>query len=172
MVFIVTGKQGEGKTTLIRNVVSQLILNGILVSGFYAEGSWLNDVRDQFTITDFRSNDTKVLCVSENRDFWLKYGRFFFDPIIIEWGELFLDPAFNKASQLYVIDEIGKFELEGKVWNHAFKLLLRKNKNILISVRDRLVDNVVQHFSLHSYFIFHVSEPVDDISTKIQEMLK
>lgn len=171
MVFIVTGKQGEGKTTLLRMLVDQLKAGQIAVSGFYAEGTWKNDQRSGFSLNDIQSGLAKVLCQTGKKKSWLQYGRFYFDPSVIRWGEELLKKGLAGQADLFVIDEIGKFELEGRVWSPVFKKLIEQKKKVLVTVRETLVAEFIDGFSIDTYQLIRVGEPVEKITDRILDFL-
>jgi nucleoside-triphosphatase len=149
-IFFITGQQGEGKTTMLIRIVDQLVQEGVPVSGFVAEGEWHEDVRKAFRMRDLGSGKSRLLCSTE----WVagseRLGRFYFVNEAVRFGnELLKRPSGGKV---IVIDEVGKFELEGKVWAERFaELVSRQDCVLLISVRDQFVDEIVGKFGINDF---------------------
>ncbi len=88
-------------------------------------------------------------------------GRFFFSNEAFEQGsEALLRDAF--AMDFLVVDEIGKLEMkQQKGWEKAFQHLLnvwRAGKvkgQIIVVVRDFLLDDFLQHYKPESYTVIH-----------------
>ncbi len=152
-IFIISGKQGEGKTTLLMQVTALLKKQQIALSGFAAKGYWKNGQRDAFDLTDLQSGKTIPLCT---RNINNKHG-FIFRMDALQYGSLLLKPSHSKNKILFVIDEVGKMELKGEVWFLALHDLLKKGNNpILITVRDQFVEQIVKKFGLTNSKIFQL----------------
>lgn len=153
-VFIITGHQGEGKTTFLKQVLPELNQSGIKTAGFYAEGRWENDLRTAFEIVDIRGSGQRLLCCDKKSPGSEKIGRFYFDPSAIRWGESILNGAKQEGGCLFVLDEIGKFELTGKVWYSVFFDLLAEKRPVLITVRKEILESLIQYFLIRNPFVF------------------
>ena len=106
-VLIITGDQGEGKTTRLEQVIYQLKQKKCKLSGFIAPGRWVDDKRTGFDIVDINLGRRQLLCQDEYDEKYNKIGRFYFNPEAIKFGEQLLQ--FNKIheSEIVIIDEIG-----------------------------------------------------------------
>lgn len=156
-VFIITGNQGEGKTTFLKGILSELKQAGIKTAGFYAEGKWKDNVRVKFDIVDIQSNHQRLLCCDEVTQGFEKVGRFYFNPETIRWGEDIITKAKSLERCVFVIDEIGKFELNRKVWYSLFYDLLQQNLPLLITVRKEILEQVIQFFSITNPVVFELN---------------
>lgn len=171
MVFIISGRQGGGKTTTLTKVVGLLVKEGVDVRGFLAPGEWDNDLRTAFFIEDIQSANQKLLCKNMDEEGFEKHGRFYFDPETIAFGEQLVIKA--KPGDLLVIDEIGRFEMKGNVWSNLVQKSIEKSRNpLLITVRDEFVSEVVQHFQFVKPTVFNTDEAINLISEKIILRLK
>jgi nucleoside-triphosphatase THEP1 len=60
-----------------------------------------------------------------------------------------LEIDYLKNVDLIIIDEIGPFEMKGRGWAEAFSKILKElDQPLLISVREKLVDTVIEHWNL------------------------
>jgi len=58
-----------------------------------------------------------------------------------------------------IIDEVGLLELQGRGWHDSISELLEKSSNhILITVRDKFVDEVKKKWNLSDAIIFNVPD--------------
>ncbi len=170
-VFIISGAQGQGKTNkLIATVhLLQSRLPGIF--GFYAPGEWENGLRQAFRIVDIRSGRQQLLCNREGRTDSFN-GSFVFYPAALQQGKQILHTGIQHHGTLAVIDEIGRYELKGKVWHDSLVLLLQKNVPLLITVRDNLAEQIISHFQIVRPVIFSANEPADKIVGTILQKIE
>lgn len=153
------GGQGEGKTTLVTEVVRLLQKEKIKVGGFVAPGNWKKGVRSGFDLLNISDHYTIPLCQDEPRNGYLQNGRFWFNPKAIQAGERILDACRVDETKVIVLDEVGKFELEGKVWHDALReILAANNKAILLTVRKKLIQDVIRQFKIHHYTLYSTTD--------------
>lgn len=176
-IYIITGKQGSGKSTLIREVVSGLRKKGITVGGILAEGTWHNNQRDRFELVNIRTNERINYLQRQPRAGWERIRHFYLNPEGQKFGEQALTTDRLKDAGLIVIDEIGPFELRGKGWALAIQKIFGKlNIPVLISVRESLVDEIIDKWHLNVDRIFKADKTssaqiVTDISISFSPKL-
>lgn len=167
-VFIITGQQGEGKTTKLMEVVEKLKQQQLNICGFVAPGYWEGDLRAGFDIVDVNSGMKMILCQNEPNENFLKVGRFYFNPEAIKFGESLLQPESKNLDSLAIIDEIGIFELKGKLWANPFIKLLETSQNkILITTRDKFLDGIIENFKLTNIHVFDLDQSLESMLEKI-----
>jgi len=123
-VYIIAGDRGEGKTTLTIDIIRCLQQQDVKVAGFVAQGYWKGDVRSHFELVDIESGRIFTLCSREPQDGWPLYGPFYFNPEALEAGNRIMEKAMVNPPGLFVADELGKFELEGFIWDQGVKKLM------------------------------------------------
>ncbi len=166
-VFIITGKQGEGKTSLLKQVIVLLTKHNISLSGFYAKGYWDNNKRAAFDLININTNKAFPLCRKKENS---NYG-YIFNNKTIETGYKILKPYVS--THLYIIDEIGKYEIDEKIWYIAIKEILKINNSyLLITVRKPLLNDVIKKFGFTKPDIFSISTPAKHISNTIEKYIK
>ena len=169
-VFIISGTQGEGKTTLLKKVLGLLQKNGKTFAGFVAEGTWENNKRTAFTLVNVQSGESIPFCTATAKDNWLKEGRFYFNRDAIARGEKWLMESTVSQSEYVVIDEIGIFELNNKIWHPAFQNLLKHNNSqLIITVRKSIIDRIIQKYRLKNVEVFSVENTAEEIVERISE---
>jgi nucleoside-triphosphatase THEP1 len=171
-VYIITGGQGTGKTSFLVCLIKELHRKRVKVGGFVAEGLWKEDKRFGFNligITDFASIS---LCTKDPNPFHIKLGNYYFNPDAIKIGNEILQHD-QRNAEIIIVDEIGIFELQEKLWFNSFQQLLAScSKPLIISVRDKIVDEVIKKFALQHVQVFGVKDHVPDIIDTILAGLK
>lgn len=169
-VFILSGEQGEGKTTKLENLFELLVALKISVKGFTAPGKWDNNTRSCFYIKDLLGGKLSLLCQNQPSSDFIKIGRFYFDPETIMLGENIILNA--GSNDLIVIDEIGLFETKGYVWGPILHKLIERNTNpLVVVVRSKFINQVLSHFSISNYHIFDLKTDVNTMAEEISNFL-
>ncbi len=168
---MITGGQGEGKTTLFRKVCGLLLNSQVSLSGFYAKGEWDGERRSRFFICDLNSDASRLLCQSTPDASFEKHGRFYFSKDAIQFGHSLLTP--ETPLSVCAMDEIGRFELDGFVWAERFSELLSiEGQQLLITVRDEYADEVIQKFDISECSIYACTADPEDVAREIIEWLQ
>lgn len=172
-IFIISGGQGAGKTAKLWRIVRRLDQLNFRLAGFVAEGYWDGNLRSGFDLVNIDNKDRKVLCRNEFAEKYTQIGRFYFNPEAINYGKNLLNIRKNQEMDLLVIDEIGRFELQGKLWAELFmKLIQDSNNNLIITARYIFVDEIISNFGLNRVVIFDLNDQDEDIIEQISGMLK
>ncbi len=125
-VVIVSGKQGEGKTTQCLKLAEEAVKEGRKIGGFIAPGKWKDGLRYSFELLDLRTKKLYDLASRDQIDGWEKVGSFYFNPETIKIGENILREHLKDSEWLFV-DEIGKFDVQGRVWGPIMKEILAQS---------------------------------------------
>jgi nucleoside-triphosphatase THEP1 len=148
-IFIITGKIGSGKTTFLKKLISGLQEHSLSVSGFLAMKSSIKKSGWNYNLSFIDTGESIPLLSGEQVQGWIKTGNFYFNPEAIDRGNRILNDAQIFRKDLVVVDEIGIFELEGKIWSDSISLLVKKPVNIMIwVVRDTLVEKVIKKWGI------------------------
>ncbi len=127
------------------------------VFGFYAIGEWENGWRSRFRIVDIQTGADYPLC-NRQHSADAAGGQFIFTSETVKQGEEIIASGVRRKGALAVIDEIGRFELKGKVWYSAFHNLIKKNFPVLITVRENQLEIIIAKFNLDRPLIFKLNE--------------
>lgn len=128
-VFLLTGRPGTGKTTLIKKTLSLLILQA---GGFYTEELRVAGIRKGFKIVTLDGSEA----VLSHCDFKteIRIGKYGVDLQALEGvGVASVNQAIADA-ELIVIDEIGKMELLSPKFREAVLKSLDSGKKMLATI--------------------------------------
>lgn len=171
-VYIISGGQGAGKTSFLGRLITELQLKKINVGGFVAEGLWKEDKRFGFNLIRITDSTSISLCMKDPDSSYMKLGNFYFNPDAIKMGNEILQHD-QKTADIIIIDEIGIFELQERVWFNSFQQLLEScSKPLIIAVREKIVDEVIKKFGLQHFQVFGVNDHVPSIIDTILAGLK
>lgn len=167
-VYIITGETGGGKTTFLLEMIKKLRWNTLSVAGFAALNVPDENRFAVYKIIDLASGKVLPLASRRFHKGWEAIGNFYFNPAGIEMGKNILEHALIYKPDIFVIDEIGPFELEGKVWSEGLtQLLLGRYCPVLLVVREKLVKEVIQTWNLHDAEIFKIGQLNPDQAAKL-----
>jgi len=90
---------------------------------------------------------------------WDKIGNFYFNPDVLRRGNEALNDPQILNTDLIVIDEIGIFELDGKIWADVVSRLIDTGSISMIwVVRDALVEKVITKWALKDPVIIDIEK--------------
>lgn len=149
-IFVVSDEKGSGKTTFLINILSLLQANGFAVGGFLA----LHEVEsDWYKIIDIKTNKVSPL-MQRVATFEKRPHHFKFFPEGVEMGNDCIKELLMHPPDIAVIDEIGGYELRGKLWNSSFTQLVESSVPLIFSVKERLLDKVMAKWSISPSHVF------------------
>jgi len=158
-VIIITGNKGVGKTTKLLNIIGLLKSEGVNIVGFTAACDWNNGERNEYRLVDVNSDKSITLCTIFPDVNYEQSGRFYFNPTAVQYGKKLLT-AHSDEKLVIIIDEVGPFELDNKVWHSSLIYQLESTQNIiLISVRKNLVNNIINKYKLKNVAVYSIDEP-------------
>jgi nucleoside-triphosphatase THEP1 len=159
-IFIITGKIGSGKTTLIQKLIRKFRFENILVSGIYSARILENDKTTGYDVVDISTDETEKFLRDRGNEDQQRIGKFYIDSNGEQKGNEIL---MNSQSKLIIIDEIGKLELEDRGWAHSLEQLVTDSKsNLLLSVREEVLYEVTEKFKISPDIIFNVEAQKDE----------
>jgi len=158
MIFIVTGEKDAGKTTFVHAVVTALQRKGFVVRGFLSVGKQETGHRKRFDLFDLEGRKSWPLAEPEIKSGYLDCGRYFFNPGTVEKGEVIIQTAISDRADLVVIDEIGKCELRGMIWDSVFRSAIAAGSNIVIVVSKRNLTRIISNYGFDNFLLFDCSE--------------
>lgn len=157
MVYIISGKKNEGKTTKLK----QLIENRRDISGFVAEKVYDCGRVTSYILISIKTNDKCTIArlaslpLPENWGESIGHGPFKFSQSGFDWAKSLFDTAVKDGDSAFVIDELGKLELNGKGHAELVRSALKSKMDTYLSVRDVNVDEAIRVFDIQDYEIIN-----------------
>lgn len=151
MIFVTSGFKGSGKTTFQYQIAGQLQQEGIQVRGFLAFHDFQ---RDSYSIYNIQTHEALQLAqrlpASEKSG-----GPFQFQTNSVKQGKTWIHNILKENPDLAVIDEIGIYELNGKVWCDAFTRLCNSSVPLLFSTNSQCLPQILKEWELIPSLIFY-----------------
>jgi len=156
-VFIITGEQGQCKTTFLHLVLSLTVGLNVRVRGVLAPGHVRDGRRSGFTLINLATGEHEELCSIDPDPRCEVHGRYYFRPEGLAFGRRALAPPDPRETDLMVIDEVGRFELQGAVWaDQINRLMALPHPTMIWTVRRRLLDTVIQNWEIKNPVVVDV----------------
>ncbi|HUI33518.1 MAG: nucleoside-triphosphatase [Dysgonamonadaceae bacterium] len=153
-IFIISGEKGSGKTAFLIDVLAFFQMNGFVVGGFVA----LHELQsDCYQIKDIKTNEQSPL-MERIATFDHRPNHFKFFPKGVEVGNNCIKELLAHPPDIAIVDEIGGYELAGKLWSSSFTQLMESSVPLIFTTKARQLEGVVKKWKIKPTLIFH---PVD-----------
>ena len=109
------------------------------------------------------------LCSTDHHEGYKSFGHFWINPEAIQHGREVISKD-DEESEIIVVDEVGIFELQEEIWFDSLMYLLEnKSKPVIISVREKIVSEVIEKFELQNFTLFSTEESISKSAGMIIE---
>jgi nucleoside-triphosphatase THEP1 len=158
MVYLISGKKNEGKTSKLK----QLFEKQEGAFGFVAEKVYDCGRVTTYNLVDIKTEEKRTVArlaslpLPEDWGVGLKHGPFTFSSSGFGWARGLLKTASEADAKSFFIDELGKMELNGNGHADLIKSALISGMDLYIAVRDTNVDDAVQAFGLTGHTVIKV----------------
>jgi nucleoside-triphosphatase THEP1 len=153
-VILVTGDKGDGKSTLLAELVILFRSKGIQTGGIISPAVIENEVKSGYELINVATSQKIRLSQTKKVDGMVNVGRFYFFDDGIAFGKTALTITSNRLSQIVVVDEIGAWELQGQGWAESLnELILYCDMPIILAVNIKLVEQVIECWQLQKPLI-------------------
>lgn len=174
MIVILSGQIGIGKTTICDKVVERARADGHVCGGVVSRKGRDRLGRGIIRVEDLAAGGGDAILAREGEPFKAgpSAGRFHYSPEGIEYAaKAILSGA---GSDLLVIDEVGRLELEGEGFAPAMgEVGLKKLDRVLLVIREFLVDEAMDKLDIRTQEIVRIGYGNrDDLPDQILTRLK
>ena len=158
-IFIVCGPVGGGKTIFTRNITEFLKDQDIISEGILSERIMEGSDTTGYDIVDITTGKREVFLRENEKCGKETIGKFNISQGGLEKGRSILRDLVYRDTGIVIIDEVGLLELQGRGWHDSIIELLNKSSNhILMTVRDKYVDEVKEKWNLTEAIVFNVPD--------------
>ena len=139
----ITGLPGAGKTHALRRVIEMLETEEKVIGGMLTEPIMENDERKGFQVLNWITKEEKILA-HEDFESSFTVGIYGIDIEALETiGVKAIDDATDKADVI-IIDEVGKMEVESKLFVDAVKRALDTDKPLILTLHKKSRNPLLQ----------------------------
>lgn len=165
-VFIITGGQGSGKSSLAAALAGLLRGSGKNTAGIVAEGYWDGGTRSGFDLLDLSSDARTPLCRREPGGTTRAGGFRFFSEGLAAGRAAFSAEKLSAAEAVF-LDEVGFLELEGGGWAPQLENLLGEcGPPLVLVARDYLLEKIITRWRIKPQSVWKagVTSPADALA--------
>lgn len=156
-VFIISGSLGEGKTTFTKKLVDFLKDKNITAGGILAERLMNGSTTTGYDIINIETGEREAFLREDEKCGSETIGKFYICPKGLSTGKAILSSLVYRGTGIVIIDEVGLLEIQGRGWYDSINQLFEKSENnILMTVRDKFVDQVKNKWNRNETFIINV----------------
>jgi len=157
--FIITGSLREGKTTFAKNLIKFFRENNFSTGGIISERVMTDSLTTGYDLVNIETGERKAFLRQNEQYGPEKIGRFTICPEGLAMGKTVLNSPISLENKVIIIDEVGMLELQDKGWSECINRLLQGQTNhVLLTVRDKFVNEVKIKFDLGDAIIFNIRE--------------
>jgi nucleoside-triphosphatase THEP1 len=154
MVKIVTGKINSLKTTRM----VELYKKNHLGDGFVSIKRMIGSKVKSYSVEKLSTGERRLLIIRDefndlNEEIAHHIGPYQIIKNTLEFVENEIFKMIKEKTEPIYLDEIGILESEGKAFSHILRAMLNSNLDIVISVRDELLDKIIEMYEIKDYVI-------------------
>lgn len=158
-VFVLTGPVNSGKTRFAVAVVERLRASGVSVAGILSPGLLEKGAKIGFDIVDAGSGQARSLCRRGGPEAWPGYGPFRFDPDGLAFGERACAAETLAVADVVVIDEVGRWELEGGGWSGILdRMAARRDFALILVAREEFPESIARRWRFRITRLWHAGQ--------------
>jgi len=158
-IYIITGSVGEGKTTYVKKMIDILKKNNIHVGGILSERIITDSRTTGYDLVNIETGEKEAFLREDDECGSETIGKFTICPKGLSIGINILDSLAFKKNTVIIIDEVGLLELRNRGWYDSLNQLLYKSDNhILITARNKFVDDIKKKWDLKEPLIIEIDE--------------
>lgn len=161
-VFLLSGEVGEGKSGLLKHLLTDLQPQGVRVAGILSPSVHSAGKRIGYDLIDLDSKERRELSrVTDpaNQEERPRVGLYSFLPDGIAFGLRALALEKAEKADLILVDEVGPWELCDQGWARAiYELTLKSEVPMIWVVRADIVEQVMAHWGVENPMVAHVRD--------------
>lgn len=158
---------------VLAEILRELGSSDIQIGGMLAPGRYLDSGEKEFDLELIPGGERYFLSTRIQYKGWEAIGGFRFNPEAVEAGLKHLLSLPVRVFELYLLDEIGPFELDDLLWASAIPGLIKQQVPMIWTVRQRIIEQVCIKWKIDRPEIINLeSGKREEVLIKIRTWLK
>jgi nucleoside-triphosphatase THEP1 len=159
VVFVISGKIANGKTTFVKKLVTEFERRNVPVGGIISEKVVSDSMVIGYDLVDIETNKSKIFLRQSDDAEKERIGRFEIFAEGLEMGLTVLSHVQMSDKTIVIIDEVGMLELRDRGWSGCIvEILKTPGKHLLITVRENFVEEVIRKWNLSGPVVCNVND--------------
>lgn len=155
MVHIITGSINSGKTTIL----TELYENIKEADGFVSIKNMTGNIVLSYDICRLATKEKRLFILRDSLltggfNVSCKIGPYCVSKEVLDWVEDSIRHMISSGIKAIFLDEIGLLELEGKCFDKILKEILISNCDLYITVREGLLEHVIERYNIDGEIIY------------------
>ena len=151
LIFIIAGEKQSGKTSFLLQLLLRFASANLNTAGFV---SLHQPVDDSYTIQNIQTQE-EVRLMQRVGTFEKRPHHFELQPEGVKTGLHWIQQLLKHPPQLAVMDEIGVYELSGKLWNEGFTQLVNAPIPLIFSTKTKHVKVIMERWNIEPAAVFY-----------------
>ena len=139
----ITGLPGAGKTFALMKVIQMLEADGLKVGGMITEPIVTKNRREGFYVLDWITKEKRIFA-SKDIESKIMVGRYGVDILALEEVGVQALKRATIESQVIVVDEVGKMEVESESFINAVKEAMDADKPLILTLHKKSRNPLLQ----------------------------
>ena len=154
MVYLITGKMNQGKTTRTIEIASKIISS----DGFVSLKTMNQGNVVKFDVMKLSTKESKLLAVTKpyyNKQFKVtqELGPYLFNDEVFNWVNSEILMMIDNHVKALFLDEVGKLEIDGYGFYQTIKQMLLADCDCYFTIRDHFIPMFIDQFKIKTYQI-------------------
>jgi|GEM_PF-1291704 len=173
MLYILTGDIRSGKTTFLQALADLLRRRAVRVSGILSVRRFGADGSDGYDAVGLPSFGSVLLCADRKETGFFTREIYHFNPDGFAFGETVFDVAGHDGTEVFILDEIGPLEAEGKGWANLLGRLLKAGfPVVIVAMRRSVLDGITSGWDGLPFSVWDIARSdVNKMAGQIEEAL-
>lgn len=150
-IFIIAGEKHSGKTSFLLQLLRMFTHTGLNTAGFV---SLHQPEDDSYTIQNIQTRE-EVRLMQRLAGFNERPHHFELFPQGIKTGMYWIQQILDNPPSIAVMDEIGSFELSGKLWAEGFTRLVNAPFPLILTTKTKHVEAIMERWDIEPSIIFY-----------------
>jgi len=157
MIFIISGKQNQGKTKKIKSIyLEEKKGDGFITQKIFRDSAFYGYEIIRLSTGESRIQSVKSELFPDGISPLYRCGAYSFYSDGFSFADSVIDDIISKGTNPVFIDEIGPLELEGRGHYNCLIKILNSSRTVYFTIRNSCLENVIKSFSIKDYSLIEI----------------